>query len=153
MPSFLNIFCFYQVNTISVLYCAHFCMKCSLGISNFLEEISNLSYSIVFLYFFALISKEGFLISSCYFLELCIRTDICFLFSLPLASLLFSVIWKASSIKHFAFLHFFSWGWSWSLPPVLCHELLSIVIPALCLSDLITWIYFSLPLYNHKGLI
>ena len=29
-----------------------FCMKCSLGISNFLEEISSLSHSIVFLYFF-----------------------------------------------------------------------------------------------------
>ena len=27
-------------------------MKCSLGISNFLEEISSLSHSIVFLYFF-----------------------------------------------------------------------------------------------------
>ena len=30
-------------------------MKWSLGISNFLEEISSLSHSIVFLYFFALI--------------------------------------------------------------------------------------------------
>ena len=38
-------------------------MKFSLGISNFLEEISSLSYSIVFLYFFALIAEEGFLIS------------------------------------------------------------------------------------------
>ena len=28
-------------------------MKCSLGISNFLEAISGLSHSIVFLYFFA----------------------------------------------------------------------------------------------------
>ena len=28
-------------------------MKCSLGMSNFLEEVSSLSYSIVFLYFFA----------------------------------------------------------------------------------------------------
>ena len=37
-----------------VLYWAHLCMKCSLGISNFLEEISSISYSIVFLYFFAL---------------------------------------------------------------------------------------------------
>uniref|UniRef100_A0A4W2DIZ8 RNA-directed DNA polymerase n=1 Tax=Bos indicus x Bos taurus TaxID=30522 RepID=A0A4W2DIZ8_BOBOX len=41
-------------------------MKCSLGISNFLEEISSLSHSVVFLYFFALIAEEGFLISSCY---------------------------------------------------------------------------------------
>ena len=28
---------------LSVLYCAHLCMKCSLGISNFLEEISILA--------------------------------------------------------------------------------------------------------------
>ena len=41
-------------------------MKCSLGISNFLEEISSLSHSVVFLYFFALIAEEGFLISPCY---------------------------------------------------------------------------------------
>ena len=33
-------------------------MKCSLGISNFLEEISSLSHSIVFLYFFALTTEE-----------------------------------------------------------------------------------------------
>ena len=38
-------------------------MKCSLGISDFLEEISSVSLSIVFLYFFALITEEGFLIS------------------------------------------------------------------------------------------
>ena len=36
-------------------------MKCSLGISNFLEEISSLSRSVVCLYFFALIAEEGFL--------------------------------------------------------------------------------------------
>ena len=41
-------------------------MKCSLIISNFLEEISSLSQSVVFLYFFALIAEEGFLISSWY---------------------------------------------------------------------------------------
>ena len=46
-------------------------MKCSLGISNFLEEISSLSHSVVFLYFFALIAEEGFLISPDYSLELC----------------------------------------------------------------------------------
>ena len=38
-------------------------MKCSLGTSNFLEELSSLSCSVVFLYFFALIAEEGFLIS------------------------------------------------------------------------------------------
>ena len=45
----------------------------------------------------------------------------------------------------------FSWGWSWSLPPVQCHEPLSTVLQALCLSNLIPWIYLSLPLYNRKG--
>ena len=29
-----------------------YCMKCSLGLSKFLEEISSLSYSVVFLLFF-----------------------------------------------------------------------------------------------------
>ena len=48
-------------------------MKCSLGISNFLEEISSLSLSIVFLYFFALIAEEGFLLSPCYSLKFCIQ--------------------------------------------------------------------------------
>ena len=48
-------------------------MKCSLGISNFLEEISSLSHSVVFLYFFALITEEAFLISLCCSLELCIN--------------------------------------------------------------------------------
>ena len=32
-------------------------MKCSFGISDFLEEISSLSHSVVFLYFFALIAE------------------------------------------------------------------------------------------------
>ena len=49
-------------------------MKCSLGITNFLKETSNLSHSIVFFYFFVLITEESFLISPCYFLELCIQT-------------------------------------------------------------------------------
>ena len=31
----------------------------------------------------------------------------------------------------------FSWGWSWSLPPVQCHEPPSIVHQALCLSNLV----------------
>ena len=39
------------------------------------------SRSIVFLYFFALITEEGFLISPCYSLELCIQMGISFLFS------------------------------------------------------------------------
>ena len=37
-------------------------MKCSLDSTNFLEEISSLSHSVVFFYLFALISEEGFLV-------------------------------------------------------------------------------------------
>ena len=55
-------------------------MKCPLGISNFLQEISSLSHSVVFLYFFALITEEGLLISPCCSLELCIQMLISFLF-------------------------------------------------------------------------
>ena len=43
---------------------SHLCMKCSLGISNFLEELSRLSHSIVFLYFFALIAEDGPMVDS-----------------------------------------------------------------------------------------
>ena len=91
-------------------YCAHLYMKYSLGISNFLEEISSLSHSIVFFYFSVLITEEGFLISPCLSLELCIQMGISFLFSFPLASLLFSAICKGSSDSQFDFLHFFSMG-------------------------------------------
>ena len=45
------------------------------------DEISSLSHSVVFLYFFALMAEEGFLISFYYSLELCIQMFISFLFS------------------------------------------------------------------------
>ena len=82
-------------------------MKCSLGISHILEEIASLSHPVVFLYLLALFTEEGFLISLRYSLELCIQMGIPLL---PLASLLFSVLCKASSGNHFAFLHFFFLG-------------------------------------------
>ena len=140
----------------------HFCpllcpslMKYSLGISNFLEEISRLSHSIVFLYFFALITEEGFLISPYYSLELCIEMDfpfpLCFsllffshLFVRPPLPLCFSVLFfshlfvRPLQTTILGFCISFSWGWSWSLPSIQCHEPPSIVFQALCLSDLIT---------------
>ena len=64
-------------------------MKCSPGISDFLEEISRLLHSVAFLYFFALIIEEGFLISPCYSLELCIQMGI-FPFFLCFSLLFFS---------------------------------------------------------------
>ena len=62
-------------------------MKYSLGIPNFLEEISSLSHSIVFLHFFALITEEGFLISPCYPLECCIQMGILSFSPFPFAFL------------------------------------------------------------------
>ena len=86
-----------------------FCMKCSLVISYFLEEISSLSHSIVFLYFFALIMEEGFLILTL----LAILWNSAFKWvylsfsPVPFTFHFFSAICKASSDYHFAFLHFF----------------------------------------------
>ena len=125
-------------------------MKYSLGISNFLEEISSLSHSVVFLYFFALIAEEGFLISPCYSLELCIQMGISFLFSLTLDSLPFSAIYKASSDNHFAFLHFFSLGMVLITASCTMSQT-SIHSSSGTLSDLIPWIYLSLWLCNCKG--
>ena len=75
---------------------------------------------------------------------------------LPFASLLFSATWEKD---HFSgpqttilpFCISFSRGWSWSLLPEQCHKPLCIVLQALCLWELIPWMYFSLSLYNHKG--
>ena len=57
-----------------------------------IEEISSLSHSIAFLYFFALITEEGFLISPCYSLELCIQMGISFLFSFAFSFSIFSLL-------------------------------------------------------------
>ena len=50
-------------------------------VSNFLEEISSLSYSVIFLYSFVLLIEEGLVNSLCYSLELCFQLDISFPFS------------------------------------------------------------------------
>ena len=71
-------------------------------------------------------------------------------FPLPLVSLLFSAICKASTDNHFAFLHFFFLGMvlitaSYTMLWTSIHSSSGI------LSDLIPWIYLSLPLHNRKG--
>ena len=60
---------------------AHLSMISCSRSSNFLEDIYSVSHSIVFLYFFTLTTEEGFLISPCYSLELCIQMGISLLFS------------------------------------------------------------------------
>ena len=111
-------------------YWAHLCMKFSLGISNFLEEISSLPHSIVFLYFFTLITEEGFLISPCFLWNSEFRWVYLSLSPSPLASL-FSAICKGSSYTILPFCVSFSWIWSWSLPLIQCHKPASIVLQAL----------------------
>ena len=86
-------------------------MKCSLVISTFLEETSSLSHSIVFLYFFELITEEGFLISPLALLwNSAFKWEYLSFSPLLLVSLLFTAICKASSDSHFAFFHFFFLG-------------------------------------------
>ena len=118
-------------------------------VSNFLEVLSSLSQSIFSLYFFAFNTEEGFLISPCYSFELCIQMD---LFFFCLSLLFYSQLFvRPPQATILPFCISFPWGWSWSLPPVQCHEPPFIVLQAICLSDIIPWIYLSLPLYNHKG--
>ena len=103
-------------------------------------EISSLSHSIVVLYFFALITEEGFLISPGCSLELCIQMAISFLFSFAFCFSSFQAICKTSSDNSFAFSLFcisFSWGWSGLLSPLKYHKPPSIVHQAFCLSDLV----------------
>ena len=81
-------------------------MKCSLGVSNFLEEISNLLHLIVFLSFFALITEEGFLIFPYYSAH---SDGYIFPFLLCLLLLFFSQIFvrpPQSTILHFCLFFF-----------------------------------------------
>ena len=85
-------------------------MKHSSDISSFLEEISHLFHSILFLYLHSIVyNEEGLLMAPSYSLELCIYLS---LSPLPLVSLLSSAMCKVSSDIHFAFLNiYFSLGW------------------------------------------
>ena len=69
-------------------------MKYSVGISNFPEEISSLSHFIVFLYFFAMITEEGFLISPVVLWNSAFKWVYLSFSSLLSTSLLFTVICK-----------------------------------------------------------
>ena len=109
LPPLLNIFCFCYVPTISVLYCAHFCMKYSLGISNFLEEIFPLSHSIVFLLFLCIDLWGWLSYLSLLFFETAFKWVYLFFSPLLFNSLLFTAICKAFSDSHFAFNELLVW--------------------------------------------
>ena len=137
-----------SVRSISFLsfYCAHLCMKCSLGISNFLEEIFSLSHSIVFLYFFALITEEGFLISSWYLLPLLGPYHFCLYHahlymkcSLSISNFLEEIYSLSHSI---VFLYLFA---------LITEECFLSLLAILWISAF-KWVYLSfspLPLYTH----
>ena len=74
-------------------------MKYSLGISNFLEEISSLSHSVVFFYFFALITEEG---------------SVQRITKITLLSLL-AVLWNSAFKWVLSFLFFFAFHFSYFL--------------------------------------
>ena len=108
--------------------------KSSLSISNFLEEISSLSHSIVFLYFFALITEEGFFYLFLLFFGTLHSNGYIFPFLVCFSLLFFSQLFvRFPQTTVLLFCISFSWGWSYSLSPVQCHEPLSIVHQALCL--------------------
>ena len=85
-------------------------MKYSLGISHFLGVISTLSHSIAFLSFFALITKEDFLISPCYSLELCIQMDMSLLLSFVFHFSSFQLFVRPPQAPILPFCISFSWG-------------------------------------------
>ena len=86
-------------------------MKWSLGFSNFLKESSSLSHSVVFLYFFALITEKGFLISPCYSLELCVQMLIIFPFLFCFSLLFFSQLFvRPPQTAVLLFCISFPWG-------------------------------------------
>ena len=93
-------------------------MKYSLGIFNFLEEISSLSHSVVFLYFFRWVMRKAFLSVLAILCNSPFKWVYLSFSPLLFASLLFTDICKASSDSHFAFLHYFFLGMV--LIPVSC---------------------------------
>ena len=135
---------------ISILYCAHLCVECSLGISSFLEEISSLFHLLL-----SSVSLHCSLKKAFWFL-LSILWNSAFswvnlsLFPLSLVYLLFSAICKTSSDNHFAFLYFFFWGMV--LVTISCTMLQTSVHSSsgsLPLPDLIPQVYLSPPLLIH----
>ena len=105
-------------------------MKCSLGISNFLEELSSRSHSVVFLYFFYWSLRKAFLSLPAILWNSAFKWvyfPFLFCFLLPFFSQLFV---RPPQTAILLFCISFSWGWSCSLSPVQClfHYLLFIIV-------------------------
>ena len=105
-------------------------MNSSLGISNFLEEISSLPILLLSCISLHWSLRKAFLSLLAILWNSALKYVYVSFSPLPLASLLFTAICKASSDNHLPFCISFSWGWSWYLPPIQCHKPLSIVLQA-----------------------
>ena len=115
----------------------------------FLEDISSLFLSIVFLISLHCSFKKTFFFLYLLFLGALHSFGYISISPLPFTCLLSSDICKASSDNHFALLHFFFLGMA--LVTTSCTVLLiSIHSSSGTLSDLIPWVYLSPLLYNHK---
>ncbi|CAI9167929.1 unnamed protein product [Rangifer tarandus platyrhynchus] len=102
-------------------------MECSLGIANILEEISGLSHS-------ALITEEGFFSSPCYSWNSAFKRVYLSFSPLPFTSLhRYFVSPPQITILPFCISFFLGDGFDHCL----LYEPLSMVLQALCLSDLI----------------
>ena len=106
-------------------------MKCSLGISNFLEEISSLSHSLFSSISLHLSLRKAFLSLLTILWNSAFRYLYLSFSPLLVSSLPFTASCKASLDSHFAFLHFFFLGMALILVPVQCHETPTIVHQAL----------------------
>ena len=137
----------------SVLYRAHLCMKSSLDIFNFLEEIS----SFIFYWLVSSIAlhyslKNAFLSLLVIFWNSAFSLVYFSLSSLFFTFLLFSAISKTFSNNPFTFLPIFSFGMVLITTSYNNVTKKSVhVLQAFCLPGLIPWLYSSPPLYNHKG--
>ena len=125
-------------------------MKSSLGISDFFEEISSVSHSIIFLYFFALITKEGYLISPWHSLALpffgtAIKTHLfqscsqclwrSFLYSFSVYSCHLFLI-SFASVRSIPFLFFIVTIFAWNVPLVSLIMKRSLVFSSLLFSSI-----------------
>ena len=95
----------------SIHFCPLLCPSLHEIFPWYLIFLNFLSHSIVFLYFFARSLRKAFLSLLALLWNFAFKWIYLSFSPLPFASLLFSAICKPSSDSHFAFLHFFFWGW------------------------------------------
>ena len=126
-------------------------MKCSLCIFNFLEEISIFSILLCSSISLHWSLRKAFLSLLAILWNSAFKWVYLSFSPLPLAFFFSQEFTRPPQTTILHFCIYYSWGLFWSLTPVQYHETPSVVFQALCLSDLIPWIYLLLPLYNHKG--